>query len=113
MNVNALFVNDGNTAGDVTDLANSQVAIGAIDNAMVVLATSRANVGSNINKLTAAIDNLGVTIENLSAARSQIRDTDVTHESAAFTKNQVLLQAGVAMLSQANATPNLALRLLG
>jgi flagellin len=113
VDVNGLFAQSGNSAGDVTTLTQSQDAIVAVDNAMEILAGFRAILGSNINKLTAAIDNLGVTVENLSAARSQIRDTDVTHESANFTKNQVLMQAGVAMLAQANATPNLAMRLLG
>jgi len=59
------------------------------------------------------VDNLGITIENLSAARSQITDTDVAAESAEFTKSQVVMQAGVSMLAQANGLPNLALRLLG
>ena len=68
---------------------------------------------ATVNQLTAVVNNLALTIENLSAANSQIRDTDIAAESAEFTKAQVLMQAGVAMLSQANATPNLALRLLG
>lgn len=97
----------------VETLANAQSAIDTIDTAIGTLATDRAVLGATQNRLTAAIDNLGLTIENLSAAQSQISDTDVAAESANFTKNQVLMQAGVAMLSQANATPNLALRLLG
>ena len=63
--------------------------------------------------LTSAVDNLAVTVENMSSANSQIRDTDVASESANFTKNQVLMQAGASMLAQANAVPHLALRLLG
>jgi flagellin len=59
------------------------------------------------------VDHLGTTIENISAANSQIRDVDVASESANFAKSQVLQQAAVAMLAQANAQPNLALRLLG
>jgi len=97
----------------VETLANAQGAITVIDTAISTLATDRAVLGATQNILTSAIDNLGVTIENLSAAQSQIRDTDVAFESAEFTKSQVLMQAGVAMLAQANATPNLALRLLG
>lgn len=103
----------GVNASVVDTQANSQAAITTIDAAIGTLATSRAVLGANQNLLTAAVDNLGITIENLSAAQSQIRDTDVAAESANFTKAQVLMQAGVSMLSQANATPNLALRLLG
>jgi len=95
------------------NLANSQAAIDTIDTAIGQLATDRATLGSTLNQLTAAVDNLGITIENLSAARSQITDTDVASESAEFTKSQVVMQAGVSMLAQANGLPNLALRLLG
>ena len=94
-------------------LANSQTSISTIDTALQTLATSRATLGSTQNQLTAAVDNLAVTIENLSSANSQIKDADVAAESADFTKNQVLMQAGTAMLSQANGLPQLALRLLG
>jgi flagellin len=97
----------------VDSLGNSQDALAAIDTAIATLATDRATLGSTINQLTAAVDNLGTTIENLSSANSQIQDTDVSSESAKFTQNQVLMQAGVSMLSQSNGLPNLALRLLG
>jgi flagellin len=63
--------------------------------------------------MSVAIENLGVTVENLSAANSQIRDADIGAESASFARAAVLQQAGVSMLAQANAQPNLALRLLG
>jgi flagellin len=106
---NALLVN----GLQVDNLTNSQSAIDAIDTALSTLATDRATLGSTINQLTMAVDNLGVTVENLNSAHSQILDTDVSTESARFTQNQVLMQAGVAMLSQANGVPNLALRLLG
>lgn len=96
----------------VDTLANSQDSIDAIDTAMATLATDRSTLGATMNQLTAAVDNLGVTIENLSNANSQIRDTDVAAESARFTQSQVLMQAGVSMLAQANSVPNLALRLL-
>jgi flagellin len=97
----------------VDTLTNSQDSIDAIDTAMATLATDRSTLGATMNQLTAAVDNLGVTIENLSNANSQIRDTDVAAESARFTQSQVLMQAGVSMLAQANSVPNLALRLLG
>ena len=97
----------------VTNLADSQAAITAIDTAIDQLATDRATLGSTSNELTLAVDNLANTIENLSSARSQIEDADIAAESAEFTKNNVLMQAGVSMLSQANSTPQMGLRLLG
>ena len=97
----------------VDNLANAQAAITAIDSAIDTLATDRATLGSTSNELTLAVDNLANTIENLSSARSQIEDADIAAESAEFTKNQVLMQAGVSMLSQANSTPQMGLRLLG
>lgn len=98
---------------DLTDLANSQNAISVIDTALDTLATDRAILGSKINEMTAAVDNLATTVENLSTANSQIRDADISRESAAFTKNNVLMQSGVAMLSQANSIPQMALKLIG
>ena len=103
----------GVNASQVDTLANSQTAIDDIDTALETLATDRATLGATINELTATVDHLGVTIENYSAANSQIKDVDVAAESAEFAKAQVLQQAGVAMLAQANAMPQLALRLLG
>lgn len=88
-------------------------AISVIDTVLNSLNDSRAKLGSVANQLTVSIENLGVTIENLSAANSQIRDSDVAQESANFARAAVLQQAGVSMLAQANAQPNLALRLLG
>ena len=98
---------------DLTDLANSQNAISVIDTALDTLATDRAILGSKINEMTAAVDNLATTVENLSTANSQIRDADISRESASFTKNNVLMQSGVAMLSQANSIPQMALKLIG
>ena len=103
----------GVNASQVDSLANAQAAIDDIDTALEAVATDRAELGATINELTATVDHLGVTIENYSAANSQIRDVDVAAESAEFAKAQVLQQAGVAMLAQANAMPQLALRLLG
>ena len=107
----ALNVAKGTTG--VSSLAQAQSAITEIDNAIDFLSTERTQIGSKLNKLGNAVTNLGHTIENLSEANSQIRDVDMASESAAFASAQVLQQAGVAMLSQANSLPNLALRLLG
>ena len=98
---------------DVTTLATAQTAITGIDDALESLNTDRASLGSTINSLTVAVTNLSSTIENYGAAVGTIRDADIGAESANFARQQVLQQAGVSMLSQANALPNLALRLLG
>lgn len=103
----------GVNAATVATLAGSQAAITTIDTAIDALATDRATLGATQNQLTIAVDNLATTTENLSAALSGIQDTDIAAESAEFTKNNVLMQAGISMMSQANAVPNLALRLLG
>lgn len=103
----------GVNASAVDSLANAQTSIDTIDTAIDTVNNRRATMGAKINRLTSAVDNLSVTIENVSTSNSQIRDVDVAAESAEFTKQQVLQQAGVAMLSQANATPQFALRLLG
>mgnify|MGYP005655356685 len=101
-------------AGDtISSLSNAQSAITAIDSALELLSTDRAQIGSTINTLNVAVDGLGSSIENYGTAMSQIKDTDMAEESSSFSKSNVLQQAGVAMLSQANQTPNLVMRLLG
>jgi len=97
----------------ISSQANAQSAITAIDSALEILSTDRAQIGSTINTLNVAVDGLGSSIENYGNAMSQIKDTDMAEESSAFSKSNVLQQAGVAMLSQANQTPNLVMRLLG
>ncbi|MGM0578803.1 MAG: flagellin [Myxococcota bacterium] len=103
----------GVNASTVDTISNAQTAIDSIDTAMGTLATQRAGLGASINQLSQSATHLGRTIENYGTALGQIRDTDMASESAQFAKAQVLQQAGVSMLSQANAMPNLALRLLG
>ena len=97
----------------VSSLAQAQSAIASIDKAIDFLSTQRTEIGSKLNKLDNAVTNLGTTIQNLSQATSQIRDVDIASESASFASAQVLQQAGVSMLAQANQLPNLALRLVG
>jgi flagellin len=108
---------DSTTLGVNGDTINSQPdaqsAITAIDSALEILSTDRAEIGSTINTLNVAVDGLASSIENYGNAMSQIKDTDMAQESSAFSKSNVLQQAGVAMLSQANQTPNLVMRLLG
>jgi len=76
------------------------------------LATDRATIGSNIARLTKYSEQLGVLRDNLTAANSRIKDVDVAEESTRFARYNILVQAGTAMLAQANANPQTALRLL-
>lgn len=112
-----LGLQDSGSLGVNGDTINSQPdaqsAITAIDSALELLSTDRAQIGSTINTLNVAVDGLGSSIENYGTAMSQIKDTDMAEESSSFSKSNVLQQAGVAMLSQANQTPNLVMRLLG
>ena len=106
------------TAGLTADvsvgtLSGAQTALTTIDTALDTLANARATIGSSQNRLGFATANLSSTIENLSAAESVIRDADMAFETVAFTKNQILLQAGTSMLAQANQSPQSVLSLLG
>ena len=83
-----------------------------MDGAISTVSTQRSKFGSYQNRLEATISNLSVSVENLSASESRIRDTDMAQEMVAFTRHQILMQAGVAMLSQANSVPQTVLQLL-
>ncbi|WP_345433087.1 flagellin, partial [Modestobacter marinus] len=74
---------------------------------------TRANLGALQNRFEHTINNLNVTVENLTASESRIRDTDMASEMTNFTRAQILTQAGTAMLAQANQAPQGILRLLG
>jgi len=100
----------GSIASGVTE---ANAAIGLIKNAIETVSKQRAEFGSVQNRLEHTIQNLGVTMENLSAAESRIRNADMAAEMTEFTRNQILVQAGTAMLAQANAMPQGVLKLLG
>lgn len=91
----------------------AQKSLDVVDNAMVSVNAMRANFGAMQNRLQSTINNLMVAHENLSAANSRIRDTDVAAESSELTRNTILKQAGVSVLAQANQTQQIALKLLG
>jgi flagellin len=97
----------------LTSQTGAQAAIDALDTAIQSVATTRGTLGSTQNRLTITLTNLGNMHENLSAANSRIRDVDVAAESATMTRNQILVQAGVAVLAQANQLPKSALSLIG
>lgn len=95
------------------DLVNgAAAAITALDSAISTVSTTRGNLGAIQNRFESTIANLQVTTENLAASESRIRDTDMALEMTRFTRHQVLLQAGTAMLGQANQLPQAVLRLL-
>jgi len=104
------FVENG--AGAITDVDRFQTLAAKIDSAIDEVASSRAVFGAQVNRLNYNLSNLSALYENLSAANSRVVDTDYANETAALTKTQILQQAATAMLSQANAQPNVVLALL-
>ena len=92
--------------------SSARNAIGAFDKAIQQLSQARAKVGATQNRMQVTLSNLATSHENLSAANSRIRDVDVAEETAMMTKSQILSQAGVAVLAQANQMPQSALSLL-
>jgi flagellin len=111
VNASGLVINSSNAFVDTK--TNANIAMQALDTALDSVNSARATLGAKGNRLLSAAAAVDVTREALSAANSRIRDADIAVETSNFSKTQVLMQAGVAMLSQANATPQLALRLLG
>ena len=105
-------VNLGVSGVNLGTQAGASAAITAIDTAIESVSTARANLGALQNRFEHTINNLNVTSENLSASESRIRDTDMAQEMMAFTRSQILSQAGTAMLAQANQAPQSVLSLL-
>ena len=97
--------------GDITTKANADAASTAVTNAINDIQSYRANVGANQNRLEFAAANIATTRENTEAARSQLMDLDVAVEMSNFVSKQILIQAGVSMLAQANQLPQNLMRL--
>ena len=103
-----------NTTGvDVSTQAGASTALTTIDAAIKSVSTQRADLGAVQNRLQHTINSLSVAAENASAAESRIRDTDMAKEMTSFTRAQILQQAGVSMLAQANSATQSVLKLLG
>jgi flagellin len=98
---------------NLSTTAGAQAALADIDTAISYVAGKRGNLGAAQNRLSYAAANLATNIENAQAAESVIRDVDMANEMTSFTKNQILLQAGTAMLAQANMAPQQVLALFG
>ena len=91
---------------------SARSALSVLDDAIEGVSAQRATLGSAQNRLQAAINNISTQFTNMSASNSRIRDVDVAEETAQMTREQILMQAGVAVLAQANQVPQLALQLL-
>ncbi len=99
-------------AQSISQASSAQGTLSIIDEALVQLSEVRSVLGAVQNRLTRSIENIGSSVENLSAANQRIRDVDVARETSSLTRNQILVQAGVSVLSQANSSPQVALSLL-
>ena len=108
--ISGKFLKDIEVSGDTTKAGNS--AISVINAVINEVSTYRATLGAAQNSLEHTINNLKVTSENITAAESRIRDTDMADEITAFTKNNILLQASQSMLAQSNSVPQSILSLL-
>jgi flagellin len=97
---------------DISTQTGGDEGILALDAALEQMSSLRSELGALQNRLEATVSNLSTSAENLSAAESRIRDADFALETSLFTRNQILLQAGTAILAQANSLPQLALQLL-
>lgn len=102
----------GNDVDLKTSSATAQASLAKIDSAITALSSTRATVGASQNRLEITISNLSSSTQQAAAANSRIRDVDVAEETAAMTRNNVLSQAGLAVLAQANQFPSSALSLL-
>jgi flagellin len=100
------------SAVDITTVAGSNNAIAVLDGALSQITSIRSDLGAIQNRFESTVSNLATTSDNLSAARSRIRDADFANETAELTRNQILQQAGISMLAQANTQPQNVLALL-
>ncbi|MCX6116807.1 MAG: flagellin [Proteobacteria bacterium] len=100
------------TPGDSFERATAAEKLGVIDNALLRVSSTRATLGAQQSRLNSAINNLGIQIENYKGANSRIRDVDFAAETASFTQNRILSQAGASILAQANQEPELVMSLL-
>jgi len=106
------FDSAGLGVGSLDLTSAGTAAIDAIDTAIKGVSTARATLGAYQNRFEHTINNLNVTVENLSSSESRIRDTDMAQEMVSFTRSQILTQAGTSMLAQANQAPQNVLSLL-
>jgi len=116
MTATALGLQGAQTEGGQVSISTPEAAnrtIGTIDNALKMINRQRADLGAYQNRFELAAKGVAVAAENMQAAESQIRDTDMASAMVDYTKNAILTQAGTAMLAQANVVPRTVLQLLG
>lgn len=109
---NVAGVGSAVTAGSLTTTTNASTALGVLDTQLTTIDTARGNLGAQQNRLSSTIANLQNVVENVSASRSRIRDTDFATETANLARSQILQQAGLSILAQANASNQSILSLL-
>jgi len=102
----------GIEVNNIADKHEAQRSLSRIDAAIEHVSSVRGELGAIDNRLSSTIRNLGISIENLTAANSRIKDVDIASETAELTKNNILMQAGISVLAQANQVPQMALQLL-
>ena len=110
--VNATTMGLGLSEFGVKQKEKAQESLAFIDQAIQKVSAARADYGALQNRLQSTINNLGVSVENLSSANSRIRDADMATETAEMTKNNIMLQSGISVLGQANSMNQMALKLL-
>jgi len=108
-----LSTNLGLSTISLTSLASAQAALTSIDNSVTSVNVIQGEIGAAQSRLEFAAINLSISIENIAASESTIRDVDMAFEMVNFTRNQILMQAGTSMLAQANMIPQNILALLG
>ncbi|WP_028317374.1 flagellin [Desulfobulbus elongatus] len=111
-NTNIIASFEAITAIDISNIQGANDALKIVDSALGKIDAQRGDLGAIQNRFESTISNLQNVAENLTAARSRIMDADIAQETSEMTKNNILQQAGVAILTQANQTPQLALQLL-
>ncbi|MEK6625462.1 MAG: flagellin [Bdellovibrionota bacterium] len=111
-NTNATLAALGLGMESISSKEGAQQSLKKLDDALVQVNGVRANLGATQNRLTSIINNLAIGDENLNAANSRIRDVDVASETAEMAKNNILVQSSGSVLTQANALPNVALKLI-
>jgi len=108
VNVAALGLN----LASVADKISAQNSLSSIDQAIISVSGIRADFGALQNRLQSTVNNIAISVENLSAANSRVRDTDIASETAELTKNNILVNAGTSVLAQANGSTKNALQLI-
>lgn len=96
----------------VGDKTSAQMSLTKIEDAIDSVSAMRGDLGALQNRLSSTINNIGISVENLSAANSRIKDVDIAEETTELTRNNILMQAGTSVLQQSNTLPKLALQLL-